>query len=57
LEIVGAESNAEEVMPAPQAPIVHEEGDLILNFDGEDTRKTDGSENRSVFAGWMRGRK
>lgn len=57
LEIVGAESNAEEVMPAPQAPIVHEEGDLILNFDGEDTRKIDGSDNRSVFAGWMRGRK
>ena len=57
LEIVGAESNAEEVMPAPQASIVHEEGDLILNFDGEDTRQTDGSENRSVFAGWMRGRK
>lgn len=57
LEIVGAESNAEEVMPAPQAPIVHEEGDLILNFDGEDTRKTDSSEDRSVFAGWMRGRK
>ena len=57
LEIVGAESNAEEVVPAPQAPIVHEEGDLILNFDGEDTKQTDGSENRSVFAGWMRGRK
>lgn len=56
LDIVGAESNADEVMPAAQAPIVHEEGDLILDFDSEDVQPTD-SPNRSVFAGWMRGRK
>ena len=57
LEIVGAESNAEEVMPAAQAPIVHEEGDLILDFDSEDVQPADTPDNRSVFAGWMRGRK
>lgn len=56
LDIVGAESNADEVMPAAQAPIVHEEGDLILDFDSEDVQPKDSS-NRSVFAGWMRGRK
>ena len=57
LEIVGAESNAEEVMPATQEPILYEEGDLILDFDAEDKRMTENSGNRSAFAGWMRGRK
>lgn len=57
LEIMGADSNGDEVMPAPPMPIVHEEGDLILDFDDEDIRLTAASENKSVFAGWMRGRK
>ena len=54
--IVGAEEPKLIVQP----PIVHEEGDIVIDFDVEE-QPIDPSNSQpgkpSVFAGWMRGRK
>lgn len=57
LEIVGADSNGDEVIPSHPESIVHEEGDLILDFDVENIHPVAKTGSTSVFAGWMRGRK
>lgn len=50
---------AEDVVVMPQQSVVHEEGDVVINFDLDEVSKplTAPASKPSAFAGWMRGRK
>jgi hypothetical protein len=51
---------AEEPKLIVQPPIVHEEGDIVIDFDLEEQPINPSNSQPgkpSVFAGWMRGRK
>ena len=60
LKIVVGDTDDEigEIVEDPK-PIVHEDGDVLINFDIEDTPSSldESAQKASVFAGWMRGRK